>query len=254
MCNVITADNKEANCVHGFARSHTARYFCRFCQMNKNKAKTSTTENPALRRNRLNYNEDVLTNDLHETGIHEFSPLNKIPFFHVTESSAEDVSHTVEEGIVKYNISDALYFLIHDDKIFTIQQLNRRIKEFSYAPEEKSNKPHSILMEHLKNHKLRMTAAETATFIHNITFIIGDLVPHDNDAWQLILNTVKFFDFSYLPCYEEKDLIDWRENIEEMHSLYIEYCDDLKPHHHIATHFPSDTSRFGPLRYVRTIR
>lgn len=69
-------------------------------------------------------------------------------------------------------------------------------------------------MEHLKNHKLRMTAAETATFIHNITFVIGDLVPHDNDAWQLILNTVKFFDFSYLPCYEEKDLIDWRENIE----------------------------------------
>lgn len=44
MSNVITADNKEANGVHGYVRSH-----------------------------RHNYNEDVLTNDLYETGIHEFS-------------------------------------------------------------------------------------------------------------------------------------------------------------------------------------
>lgn len=216
--------------------------------------KKSTTENPATRRNRVNYNEDVLMQDLYETGIHEYSILNNIPFFHVVESSAEDITHTVELGIIKYNISDALHILIYEDKLLTLQELNLRIKEFSYAEEEKSNKPHYILKDHLDNHNLRMTVAETASFIQNITFMIGDYVPEENYTWKLILNTVKFYDLCYLPCYEEEDLNEWTENIDTMHKLYIEICGDLKPHHHWATHFPSDTRKFGPLKSMRTIR
>lgn len=90
--------------------------------------KKSTTENPATRRNRVNYDEDVLIQDLYETGIHEYSILNNIPFFHVVKSSAEDITHTVELGVIKYNISDALYILIYEDKLLTLQELNLRIK------------------------------------------------------------------------------------------------------------------------------
>lgn len=254
MNNPIIADNKEANNVLGFAKGFNAKKYCRFCQMNSSEAKRSTTENPATRRNRVNYNEEVVMQNFDMTGIHGYSPLNNIPFFHVTESSAEDLSHSVDEGIVKYNISDALSILIYEDKLFTLEQLNRRINNFSYAPEEKSNKPGLILKEHLDLSKLKMTAAETATFIQNITFMIGDLVLENHDIWQFILNTVKFFDFCYLPCYEEEDLNEWTKNIDEMHKLYIELCSHLKPHHHIAIHFPIDTRKFGPLRYMRTIR
>lgn len=215
----------------------------------------ATTEDPATRRNKENYNEDVLMDDLYETGIHEYSTLNCIPYFHVTESSAEDVTHIVEEGIGKYNMSDALWRLIYEQQAFTLQQLNCRIKKFSFGEEEKSNKPDLILKAHLDNHKLKMTAAEMASFIHNLTFIIGDLVAEDNPVWPLILSTVKFFDFCYLPCYEQDDIEKWRENIDEMHNLYVTICNThLKPHHHFATHFPSDTERFGPLKGTRTIR
>lgn len=84
--------------------------------------------------------------------------------------------------------------------------------------------------------------------------MVGDFVTEYNDTWQLILNTVKFFDFCYLPCYEEEDLNEWEENIDEMHQLYLHLFSHLKPHHHFATHFPADTRKFGPLRYTKTIR
>ncbi len=185
---------------------------------------------------------------------HEYSSLNNIPHFHVTESSAEDLSHSVDEGIVKYNISYALYWLIYKHKLFTLKQLNRRIADFHFATEEKTNNPQSILEEHLKNQNLKMTAAEASTFIQNITFLIGDLVIENNEIWRLILETVKFFDLCYLPCYEEDDLNEWTKNIDEMHDSYIELCNHLMPHHHISIHFPTDTRKLGPLRYMRTIR
>lgn len=214
-----------------------------------------TIEDPATRRNRQNYNEDVLKPNFTETGIHHYSTFNSIPYFHVTESSVEDLTHSVEEGIIKYNISDALWILIYEDHLFTLQELNRRLKEFSYGEEEKSNKPHLILKDHLDNNKLKMSASETANFLQNITFILGDLIPQDNAVWSLILSTVKFFDFSYLPCYEEEDLEEWRKNIDEMSCLYMQICKThLKPHHHYSIHFPVDTTKFGPLRYLRTIR
>lgn len=106
----------------------------------------------------------------------------------------------------------------------------------------------------MDNHNLRMTVAETASFIQNITFMIGDCVPEENYTWKFILSTVKFYDFCYLPCYEEADLNEWTENIDTMHKLYIEICGDLKPVHHWATHFPADTRKFGPLKYTKTIR
>lgn len=212
-------------------------------------------EDLALRRNIRNYNEDVLINDISETGVREFSAFNNIPFFHVAESSSEDTTHSVEEGILKYNVSGALKILIYEDEIFTLEQLNKRMQDFSYGEEEKSNTPKLITKKHLDESKLKMTAAETANFVHNIPFLLGDLVPEGNEAWRLKLLTVKFFDFCYLPCYGDKDLADWKQNIADMHTSYINVCEThLKLHHHISIHFPTDTLKMGPLRYLRTIR
>lgn len=141
--NVLLADNKEANTVQGYAKQFNANKYCRFCQMRKIDARKSTTEDSTIRRNRLNYEEDLLKDDLYESGIHEYSPLNNIPFFHVTESSAEDVSHTVEEGIGKYNITEALRILIYEDKLFTLKQLNDRINGTFFAFHTSKNSFHS---------------------------------------------------------------------------------------------------------------
>lgn len=137
----------------------------------------------------------------------------------------------------------------------TLDQLNARMKDFSYGEEEKANKPHLISEENLDNSKLLMTAAETANFVHNLTFMIGDPVPESSLASYLILLTVKFFDYCYLPCYDNVDIEEWRALIEEMNNSYIHILGQhMKPHHHLGIHFPTDTLKYGPLRYARTIR
>lgn len=223
--------------------------------MDKKEMEKALVEDPCLRRTKENYHEDVLANDPSATGVREYSILNDIPHFHVTENSAHDLTHTVEEGIVKYNLTEAFRHLIYVEKLLTLEQFNERIQSFRFGDEEKVNKPQPITKENLDDRKLKMTAAEIGNLIQNISFIIGDLVPQDNVGWSLILKTVHFFDYCYLPCYENDDIIRWTELISDMHHIYISsFNQHLKPKHHYAIHFPSDTKRIGPLRYARTIR
>lgn len=251
----ILGDNKESNISLGYIRSFNASYYCRYCRMHKRYMRKLTSENPEYRRNRQNYEEDVLVRDQSLTGVREYSPLNAVPHFHVTESSAEDTTHVVEEGICNYNVAEALYFLIYNDRIFTLDQLNNRMKHFSYGEEEKANKPHFILDADLDKINLKMTAAEMTNFVHNLPFIIGDLVPEGHVVWLFLLDTITFFDFCYLPCYENEDLNEWKEIIKRMHEDYIHiFGTHLKPVHHFSIHFPADTKKYGPLRYTRSIR
>ncbi len=248
-------DGKESNVVLGFVRSHSGNYFCRYCRLHRNDTQICTHDDPAHRRNRDNYEEDVLANKQSATGVREFSALNYISHFHVTDSSSEDVTHLVEEGICHYNFADILYYFIYDKDYFTLEALNKRLQIFPYGEGEKSNVPRSITKEHLKNDSFRMSAAEMSTFTHHVTFLIGDLVPEDDVVWHFLLATVTFFDMCYLPCYEEQDIEEWKTGIFEMNNFYSSIFErTLKPVHHQASHLPNDTTRYGPLRYTRTIR
>lgn len=104
-----------------------ANYFCRYCKMHRTETKTATAEAPEKRRNRENYNADVAKRNPAETGVVEFSPLNGIPYFHVCESSAEDITHIVDEGILHYNLLPSLYYFIYEKKYLTLQEFNNRI-------------------------------------------------------------------------------------------------------------------------------
>lgn len=216
---------------------------------------STTIENPEFRRNRTNYDEDVVMCDQSTTVIREYGVLNYVPHFHVTDSSALDLTHNVDEGVCHYNFVEILYNFIYDQKYFTLETLNQRIRSFPYGEEEKSNVPSPILESQFKGTKFRMTAAEMFNFTHNITFMIGDLVPEDDTVWCFLLETVKFFDMCYLPSYEDHEIEEWREITDTMLNYYKNIFDlELKPVHHMAIHYPDDTKRYGPFRYNRTIR
>lgn len=225
--------------------------------MHISEMQTASIEIADKRRNRHNYYEDVLKNDLSTTGVMEYSCFNEIPLFHVTDSSAEDSTHVVEEGVLHYNLLPSLRYFIYEQKYFTLEELNRRIKFFDYNEEEKQNIPMPIAKKRLtskKIKKLKMTASEMSNFAHNLIFIIGDLIPEDDEVWQFVLTTIQFFDLSYLPCYAEEDLNEMKITIARMNDSYQQLIEDtLKPVHHFTIHYPEDTRNFGPLRYLRTI-
>lgn len=215
----------------------------------------ATVENPEDRRNRLNYETDVLIHDQSETGVREYSPFNYLPHFHVTDSSTEDLTHNVEGGVCHYNFIECMYYFIYTQKYFTLDVLNQRMRSFPYADDEKSNIPQPILEDRFKQDKFKMTVSEMANFTQNITFMIGELVPQTDVVWLFLLSTVKFYDMCYLPSYEEQDLEEWSDVINDMLNYYQHLFNyNLKPVHHYAIHYVNDTRKFGALRYTKTIR
>lgn len=225
--------------------------------MHKSEMQTASIEIGEKRRNRQNYYDDVLENNLTTTGVMEYSCFNEIPMFHVTDSSAEDSTHVVDEGVLHYNLLPSLRYFIYEQNYFTLEELNRRIKFFDYNEEEKQNIPMPIIKKRLtskKIKKLKMTASEMSNFAHNLIFIIRDLVPKDDEVWKFVLTTIQFFDLSYLPCYAEEDLNELQNTITSMNDSYQQlFNNTLKPVHHFTTHYPEDTRNFGPLRYLKTI-
>lgn len=249
-----SGDNKESNTILAFVRSFRANYYCRYCRLHQDEMKHTTIENPEFRRNRRNYEEDVLVHSATLTGVRENAVLNQIPHFHVTDSSSEDITHNVDEGICHYHLQDILYDFIYGQQYFTLEEFNQRMISFRYD-NERSNVPQPISKERFKKRKFSMTAAEMSNLIQNITFIIGNLIPEEDIIWHFLLTNVKFFDLCYLPSYDELQLEEWRSEIDYMLSSYQNLFEqELKPVHHMAIHYPDDTKRYGPLRYTRTIR
>lgn len=92
---IILGDNLGLNCVQDLSKSFSANYYCRLCKMSKNVAKNcfSLDSETPLCRNIDNYNNDVETNQIAITGIHQESILNNIKSFHVTHNFSVDIMH-----------------------------------------------------------------------------------------------------------------------------------------------------------------
>lgn len=250
----ISADNKEQNQRLGFSGSFSSGRCCRFCRSDIDSIRTNVNSSGAERRNKENYDEDVAADNFSCTGIHGDSPFNRIPFFHVTDSSAPDVAHDLTHGTLHISFSKSLLELMRR-KYFDLNYLNHRMASLDYGEAEKGNLPVSITMNRLKKASLRMSFSEMFFFAHHLTFIIGHRVPHDDEVWQHVLTTIKFFDLCYLPKYDRDSLNDLRAENEKLNQSMIDLFEQVLPHKaHIGTHYDELIDEIGPLRYVQTIR
>lgn len=83
----------------------------------------------SLWRNKENYAEDLLKNNLSATGIHENLVWNTLSMFHVVENYAVDVMHDLLEGVCHYDMAHVLRRLI-ECKWFDLPTLNERILKY----------------------------------------------------------------------------------------------------------------------------
>lgn len=68
--------------------------------------------------------------------------------------------HDVLEGVFPRDIAKVLSFYIRDLKLFTLEDLNHRIKDFRYGPNDSRSKHTQIMERHLKDIHLSMSASE----------------------------------------------------------------------------------------------
>lgn len=239
----------------GFAGSHSANYFCRFCRLQKKETKTSTTEVYTKLRNKVNYEEDLKKNNFKTTGIKEDSFVNLIFLCHATICLGIDIMHDVFEGILHYNLCEIILALINDGYC-SLDTLNKLKSDLSYGEVESGDKSPPITMKRLQSRKLLMSASEMQCFAHHFPLIVGDLIRDKNyPVWKFLLQTIKFVDLLFLPFYTPQDLNNLTNTISKMNEMYITiFKTDLKPKHHYVTHYPTMIRRFGPLYYISSMR
>lgn len=71
-----------------------------------------TVEEIELLRTEENYYQDVITNNMTETGVKTWSIFNTLPYFHVVNGTANDETHDLLEGVEPYSHKGALKLLI----------------------------------------------------------------------------------------------------------------------------------------------
>jgi hypothetical protein len=96
-----------------------------------------------------------------------------------------DVMHDVFEDVSQYDLAKILDHYIYTKRYFTLSQFNDRILAFPY--EQHENAPPTFSESNIKK-KLKLSCSEMITLVRDFTFLIGDLIPKDDDYWQLILS------------------------------------------------------------------
>lgn len=248
----IIGDNLGVNYITNFSTSFNSKYWCRICLADKVKTQNQVKEDSEMLRTIENYREDCAKC---LRGVNAECVFNEIPSFHVIENASLDIMHDIFEGICRYEVPKMLKIFIIDEKIFSLDILNSRIKHFDYGTSVEKNVPLCIPDNILTTQLLIISSSEMLFLVENLGLLIGDLVPLDHKVWELYLNLREIISIILASSFNIATLQLLETLISEHHSLYLElFSETLKPKHHLLLHYARMMKRFGPLKYFSCIR
>ncbi|XP_022179736.1 uncharacterized protein LOC111040227, partial [Myzus persicae] len=206
---LIVGDNLGLHGMMGFSESFVANYPCRFCLCSKTVCHKQLFQIDNELRNTENYEIDVNTENMSETGIVERSIWNTIPSFHVVNNYSVDLMHDILEGVCGYDIFSILRHFIFVMKYFTLETLNHRIKFFNYGSTDIRNRPPLLLENTLKSNSntIKMSASEMWNFVRYLGLLIGDLVDVESEYWcfiwfiEISLRILRYATFNHMYAF-----------------------------------------------------
>lgn len=250
---VVAGDNLALNSILGFSPGFNHNYFCRICKTKKTISLLPFSATGEIR-NPENYEKD-LTDTYQNTGVREKSPLNKIPSFHVTKNFSSDLMHDCFEGVIKYGMVSSVKYFIEDKKYFDLPTLNKRMKFFNYGQCESYNIPPPIKLSHLKNCRLHFSAMESYKFLFYFLLYISDLIPKDDAVYQYVLYLQELMELIVSRAFSERMILLLDEKIKIHNNLYCQIFEtNLKPKHHIISHYPLIIRKSGPIIHLWCMR
>lgn len=174
-------DNLGLNSIFGYTESFSASYYCRHCECTQADCQKQTRENKTKMRMKESYEKlvDIAENlgkiDLKKTkGIKRNNKFNELKFFHTIDNVCVDLMHDFNEGIVLNCLHD-FFDIIIANKILTVHQIQRRVRDFNYSQvsqEHKFNIPSLIVLE---KHNLNQCASQIYCLIIHMPFIFHDI-------------------------------------------------------------------------------
>ena len=235
----------------------TSLRLCRFCTGTNNLVKTSCRESDFTWRTEDGYNEQARTIEIHPHlssvyGVKHRSPLNQLENFHVVCSLPSDIAHDLfEGGVVSVRLGIIICSLVQD-RHFSLKLLNERIKQFEYAPCDRSN-PIPPVPDQIAQFRIKATIAESWLLMRMLPLLIGDKVPKGNDVWELYLQLADMVESICAKSYGPGEIEYMGEKITEFHESFHEVFEDtLQAKDHFTLHYLKQTKLFGPLSAFST--
>ncbi|XP_066599984.1 uncharacterized protein [Prorops nasuta] len=247
----IVGDNLAQNEILGFITGFNASYCCRVCLAHKSKRETQLIEDITILRTKDNYELDLMNSTRGIIGECVFNSLNS---FHISENITLDAMHDILEGICRYEMKDILFELINKQKLCTLENLNSRISFFDFGTKQGVNKP-PISNIFLQKDCLILSASEMLCLVRYFGLIIGDLVPVGNNTWRLWILLREIICIIYSSTISNETCKLLSNLVSEHHELYLQlFHKNLKPKHHFLVHYPFIIRKYGPIKYLSSLR
>ncbi|CAL9691333.1 unnamed protein product [Knipowitschia caucasica] len=258
----VVADNLGAHSIGGFVESFSGSHFCRLCTGERSQIqKHEVAEGLFPPRTKSNYAMHVkaaLSDPTggHHCGVKRQCPISgKLSHFHVTSGYPVDPLHDLLEGIVPVEISLCLDVFIRK-KYFSLQELNHSIRSFPYKWSDKANSPQPIAPNFTSRKSVGGNAHENWCLLRMMPLMIGDKVPEDDPAWEVLMTLRDVVELVMAPLHTDESIGYMESKISEHRYRFLKVFPEekVRPKHHFLEHYPWLTTVYGPLVNFWTMR
>ncbi|KAK3731628.1 hypothetical protein QZH41_015892 [Actinostola sp. cb2023] len=197
--------------------------------------------------------EEILGDDTLSTtyGVKFASALCQSRYFHVIGGFPGDAMHDVLEGCLQYECKELLKYLIQEQKLFRLDDLNSNIKNFDYGYYNDSNKPSPIAEGTLNSNSntLHQKASQMWCLARYLPLLIGAKVPPTDEKWVLFLKMLDITDMIFAPVTSANQSANLSLLIEEHHEEFKNLYPNCSiiPKLHYIIHYPRTMTRLGPM-------
>lgn len=260
LCN-ISGDNLGISASYGLVENFsTSSHVCRICECDLEQRKILCVEKPELLRTRESYDEHLKVVaesskvDYKETkGIKRYCVLNDLKYFHIFDNPTVDIMHDTNEGINLSTMKNLFKYLI-DSKVFTEEELLKKIQYHDYGYLNRKNVPSAIKFEKAN---LNQNASQSRCLLLHLPFILFDVLNNDavKKVWKCVRSLLEMIQIIYSARIEESDLLRL-EKCTEIHLSETQKCFnvELSTKPHITTHYSNIIRTMGPLKPMSSMR
>lgn len=246
----IIGDNLGVHNILGFQRSFNAHYSCRICIASKEERKNLLVEDSKLLRTITSYNEH--SSEL-SFGIRERCVFNNIPNYHVIHNLCIDPMHDLFEGVFRHKMVIILHALIIKEKYLSLSTFNSRLQYLHHSSDGHTLLP-TLTIDVLKCRELKLSASEMAYLMRYLGLIIGDLIPEDNEYYQLYLLLNEIKNVILASAYNTDMPHHLKELVFQYHQSLHRLDISIIVKDHLLTHYPGLLLKIGPLKNVSCMR
>lgn len=250
----LSADNLGYNSLFGYNESFSAMKYCRFCESTREEIDSHFLESKLKLRSKKSYDQCVASlcepgYDQQATGIKRGCLLNKLKYWHVTENFVVDVLHDILQGVAGLEISLVFAALAADKQCkLSLDAVNAALNNFNYSFADKNSRP--PMLSSLTT--IKMSASEMWCFLRNLPLLVGNLIPREQEHWQLLKMLLDITDIVLAPTITA-NLCSYLGRLVEDHHTYFKTLfpgKQLTPKQHFLVHYAKCLEMSGPpVRY-----